>query len=132
MLGLPGVGRQGAAVGQADRAALVEKPADVEAVVEDNVQVASLVLDVDLFEGVVDVADAVGHQPQVAGGAVDQQHVEAGLEGDLGHVDGVDDVARPGRPGPRRQLFQGDFPQHVRFDDADPRRQPPCASASAG
>src|SRR5262249_25210401 len=102
VLGLPGIGGQFAAAGQANLASFVKQPADVKAVVQQDVEVAGLVLYLNLFQSIVDVTQAVWHQAQVAGRAVDYDDVHSRPEVDLGQINGIDGTPRPGNPGPRR------------------------------
>ncbi|MFO0964373.1 MAG: hypothetical protein U0793_02125 [Gemmataceae bacterium] len=121
MLRLPGIGRQLAAARQADDASLVAEAADVKAMVEEDIEVARLVGDVDLLEGIVDVAQAVGHEAEVSSGAIDEDGVEVRSEDDVGNVDRIDDVAGPGRPGAGGDLVDAKIGEDVRVDEPETR-----------
>ena len=90
--------------------------------VGDDIEIEGLEIDAGFLQRVVDVAEAVRHQREIARRTVDQQHVGCSAEADSRHLDRID-VLGERRPRPRRYGFKGDARQNLGVDRLDGLRQ---------
>ena len=122
VLRLPGIGRHFATAGHDDLAALIEQPANMVAMVGDDIEIERFEIDAGLLYRVVHIAKSVRHQRKIARRTVNQEEVGLSGEPDSWHLDRIN-VLGERRPSARRDRLEGDARQDFGVGYLDSVRQ---------